>query len=116
MATTQEQQYARRTARGTILYHLYRMQDLGLNDPATPARATRIAIQAGLGATGMLPPPELECSSLRWLEQSGYVTVDWAMDDQRSYESAEITLKGLNLCESKTARQDEQGLNLPPRR
>ena len=38
------------------------------------------------------------------------------MDDQRSYESAEITLKGLNLCESKTARQDEQGLNLPPRR
>lgn len=111
----QEQQYARRMARGAIFTQLYRLQDMGLNDPADPRRATRLTIQ-GLGATGMMPPPELECSALQWLEGKGYVEVDWALDDQRSYESVLITQKGIDLYEDKNARRIETGMLLQPRR
>lgn len=114
--TTQEQQYARRMARGTILTHLYRLQDMGLNDPAEPRQASRASITAGLGATGMMPPPALECSSLQWLEGAGYIAVDWAMDDQTSYESVTITQRGIDLYENKDARRKEPGLLLQPRR
>lgn len=114
--TTQEQQYARRMARGTILTQLYRLQDMGLNDPAEPRQATRATITAGLGAIGMMPPPALECSSLQWLEGAGYVTVDWGLDDQTTYETATITQKGIDLYESKDARKRETGLLLQPRR
>lgn len=113
--TNQEQQYARKMARGTLLTQLYRLQDLGLNDPADPRRATRLTIQ-GLGATGMMPPPELECSALQWLEGAGYVEVDWAMDSKNDYESVAITQKGINLYEDKNARRIEPGILLQPRR
>lgn len=113
--TKQEELYARRMARGALLTQLYRLQDMGLNDPSDPRRATRLTIR-GLGATGMMPPPELECSSLQWLEGKGYVEVDWAMDDQRDYESVLITQKGIDLYEDKNARKLEPGMLLQPRR
>ncbi|GGO24822.1 hypothetical protein [Deinococcus humi] len=112
---SQEQQYARRMARGTILTQLYRLQDMGLNDPATPCTCSRLTLR-GLGATGMMPPPELEVSALRWLEDKGYVTVDWAMDDHTNYESVTITRGGMDLYEDKKARAREPGLLLQPRR
>lgn len=111
----QEQQYARRMARGTLLTQLYRLQDLGLNDPSTPRTCTRLTLQ-GLGATGMMPPPELEISALQWLEGKGYVTVDWAMDNQTQYESVTITQAGMDLYEAKDARTREPGMLLQPRR
>lgn len=114
--TSQEQQYARLTSRGAILTQLYRLQDLGLNDPSDPRRATRGTITNGLGAIGMMPPADLECSSLRWLEGAGYVEVDWGLDDQTTYESAAITQKGIDLYESKDAKRREPGLMLQPRR
>ena len=113
--TTQEQQYARRMARGTILTQLYRLQDMGLNDPANPRTCTRLTLQ-GLGATGMMPPPAMEISALQWLEGAGYIEVDWAMDNQTDYESVTITQKGLDLYESKDARKREPGIMLQPRR
>lgn len=112
----QEQQYARRMARGAIFQHLYRLQDLGLNDPAEPRTAKRLTIQSGLNATGMMPPPEAEISALQWLEGKGYVTVDWAMDNHTQYETATITQKGIDLYEAKDARQREPGMLLQPRR
>lgn len=114
--TAQEKQYAREMARGTLLTHLYRLQELGLNDPAEPRTAARATIHGGLGATGMLPPPELECNSLQWLEGAGYVEVEWAMDDQTTYSSVTITQKGISLYEDRNAKKKEPGLRLQPRR
>lgn len=113
--TNQEQQYARRMARGTLFTQLYRLCDMGLNDPGTPRTATRRAI-AGLGATGMMPPADLEIGALQWLEGKGYVEVDWAMDDHTQYESVTLTQKGVDLYENKHARTLEPGMLLQPRR
>lgn len=110
-----EQQYARRTARGTLLAHLYRLQDNGLCDPATPRTATRLMLE-GLGASGMMPPPDLALNSLRWLEGAGYITVEWGLDDHTIYESVTLTQKGIDLYESRDARTREPGLLLQPRR
>ncbi|WP_278912116.1 hypothetical protein [Deinococcus wulumuqiensis] len=114
--TNQEQQYARRMARGAIFQQLYRLQDMGLNDPAEPRCCTRLTLQSGLRAIGMMPPPEAEISALQWLAGKGYVEVDWAMDDQTQYESVTITQKGIDLYEDKNARKIEPGLMLQPRR
>lgn len=113
--TQQEAQYARRMTRGTLLTHLYRLQDMGLNDPGSPRTATRGAIMS-LGATGMLPPDDLLCTALQWLEGGEYVKVDWGMDDHTIFESVTITQKGINLYEAKNARDLEPGILLQPRR
>lgn len=110
-----EQQYARRMARGTLLTHLYRLQDTGLCDPATPRTATRLML-SGLGATGMMPPHDLTLNSLRWLEGAGYVDVEWGLDDHTIYETVTITQKGIDLYEARDARTREPGLLLQPRR
>lgn len=113
--TNQNDQYARRMARGSLLSHLYILQEEGLCDPATPRTADHAMINM-MGAKGMLPPPDLMLSSLRWMEGAGYVTVDWAMDDHRSFESVTITQKAIDLYEHKDARKMEPGVLLPPRR
>ena len=113
--TNQEQQYARRMARGTLLTHLYILQDKGLCDPATPRTANRLMID-GLGASGLLPPDAMLVNSVQWLEGAGYVEVDWAMDDHTRFESVTITQKGIDLYEDKNARKREPGIHLQPRR
>lgn len=112
----QEEQYARRMARGTILTQLYRLQDVGLNDPSTPRTCTRHGFEVGLRATGTYPPDALVISALQWLEGKEYATVDWVMDDHRAFESVTITQKGIDLYEDKRARQIEPGMLLQPRR
>lgn len=111
----QESLYARKMARGTLLVYLYTLQDQGLNDPAKPRTATKFAIQ-GIAATGMLPPDDLLMNALHWLEEAGYITVAWAMDNKRDYESITITQKGINLYEDPDARTKEPAIYLQPRR
>lgn len=108
--------FYRRMLRGVLLTHLYTAWAEGLNDPSDPRRMGRVVLETSLSARAAMPPKEDLCRQLDWLEGSGYIEVDWGMDDRREYESVRLTQKAIGLYENKRAAQVEPGIALPPRR
>lgn len=85
--------------RGQILQILYTAamgEALNPDDPYLMARGVLVAAMEQLGVL----PAEAELhSSLRYLEEKGYIDVDWAKDGTGGFVSIRLQAKGIDLVE-----------------
>jgi hypothetical protein len=104
--------------RGEVLYALY-LFATGLDDkplyPDAPWRLPERSLKLTLEGLHMLPGDEELESVLRYLSAPGkeYISVAWRNDGRGGFEYAEITARGMDLCNGDIA---DPGVAFPRRR